>query len=168
MKLRRDRMMDSGSKPMVGPIEAVGLGFRKCVRFGGRTTRAEYWWWVLFVFLGRAVFQGVDDVINSETSLGENRFRILFTMAILLPTMSATVRRLHDIGKTGWWLAAWLASLLGGLLLVGSLGGGVADSGGLIVALVFIPWAAFTIWWIVWTVRQGEPGGNRFGPDPRA
>lgn len=159
---------------MVGPIEAVGLGFRKCVRFGGRATRAEYWWWVLFVFLGRAVSQGVDDVITSETGLGEDRFRILFTMAMLLPTMSATVRRLHDIGKTGWWLAAWLAGLalvllspVVGTWVLGTSLGQLADHGGFI-ALVFIAWAALGVWWIVWMVRQGESGGNRFGPDPRA
>ena len=152
---------------MVGPVEAVKAGFCKCVRFGGRATRAEYWWWVLFVMLGRAVFHGIDDVINSEGSSGEDRFRILFTMVTLLPTMSATVRRLHDVGRTGWWLAVWLAGLLGGLLLVGSLGRGVADQGSFI-ALMLITWAAIGVWWIVWMVRQGESGGNRFGPDPRA
>ena len=160
--------MDSGSKPMIGPVAAVKAGFRKCVRFGGRATRAEYWWWVLFVFLGRAVFQGVDDVINSETSLGENRFRILFTMAMLLPTMSATVRRLHDIGKTGWWLAVWVGCPIVAIGALGaSLDQGIADQGGFI-ALVLITSAAIGVWWIVWMVRQGESGGNRFGPDPRA
>ena len=48
-------MTTSTTNPMVPPVEAVVQGFRKYADFGGRATRAEFWWWVLFIVIGSTV-----------------------------------------------------------------------------------------------------------------
>ena len=93
---------------MTGPIAAVIQGFRKYAVFGGRATRSEYWWWVLFIAIADLILIVVDDVIVN--ALGDyGPFGTLFWLATLLPGLAVTVRRLHDIGKSGWWLLAWYA-----------------------------------------------------------
>ena len=99
---------------MVPPVEAVVQGFRKYADFGGRATRAECWWWVLFLVIGSAVFTGIDSLIGWGSPLDT-----LFVLATLLPTLAVTARRLHDIGKTGWWQLGWYAISLAAWLVAG-------------------------------------------------
>ena len=183
-------MTTSPTNPMVNPIEAVVQGFRKYAHFGGRATRAEFWWWVLFIVLGSAVFAGIDSLIGWDSPLAT-----LFTLATLLPTLAVTARRLHDIGKTGWWQLGWNAITLTAWLVAGVMfsiavdgtrdasgrfGGveGNFDFANLGEALASFPPAvivliaaivitlAIIVWAIVWLARQGGSGQNRFGPDP--
>ena len=187
-------MTTSTTNPMVNPIEAVVQGFRKYADFGGRATRAEFWWWALFIVIGSAVFSGIDRLIGSGSAL-----ETLFFLATLLPTLAVTARRLHDIDKTGWWqlgwyaisLTAWLAAgvmyVIGAFIEYGTsdASGGWsfdsdnvdwANSGEIFAAfppsaIVLIAATVITlgiiVWEIVWMARQGGTGQNRFGPDPR-
>ena len=97
-------MTTSTTNPMVPPVEAVVQGFRKYADFGGRATRAEFWWWVLFIVIGSTVLSVIDSLTGWGSSL-----ETLFGLATLLPTLAVTARRLHDIGKTGWWQLGWYA-----------------------------------------------------------
>ena len=99
---------------MVNPVEAVVRGFRKYVDFGGRAARAEYWWFVLFLVIGGIVFSVIDRLIGSGSTL-----ETLFFLATLLPALAVTARRLHDIGKTGWWQFGWYAVTLTAWLVAG-------------------------------------------------
>ena len=180
------------TNPMVTPVEAVVQGFRKYAEFGGRATRAEFWWWGLFIVIGGIVFSVIDRLIGSGSAP-----ETLFGLATLLPTLGVTARRLHDIGKTGRWQLGWYAVnitawLVAGIMfLIAVVGtrdasgrfGGVegnfdfANSGDALssfppAAIVLLAAAVITlasiVWAIVWLVRQGGSGENRFGPDPRA
>ena len=71
---------------MVSFGEAIKLGFHGYVKFSGRSTRAEYWWWVLFVILTQQAL----NVVNI-------RIGILFGLAVLIPGLALGTRRLHDI-----------------------------------------------------------------------
>ena len=92
---------------MTTPITAVIQGFRKYVVFGGRATRAEFWWWVLFIFIGGIVLSVIDRIIGLLGVWEHGPLETLFSLATLLPGLAVTARRLHDIGKTGWWQLAW-------------------------------------------------------------
>lgn len=89
-------------------VDAVKICFTKYVGFEGRATRSEYWWWVLFVFLV-AIALGVLDL---------QMLSGLFSLGILLPSLAVGARRLHDIGKSGWWLLVNLIPLVGWLVLL--------------------------------------------------
>ena len=178
-------------------IGAITTCLRKYAVFSGRATRAEFWWWVLAVVIVSIVVSIVDGFIAAAT--GGNIDGVLsgiFTLAVLLPNLAVTVRRLHDIGKSGWWLLVWIVLGLGpwlilaglvigavyGSLYIASLASGPVDLfAGLltrfaliwilaILGLIFaiLVSLVIAIWEIIWLARQGETGPNRYGPDPRA
>ena len=170
------------SRPRVGFGEAIKQGFRGYVGFSGRATRAEYWWWVLFVFLASLGCSIVDGIIGAAT--GRNIFGVfqfLFSLATFLPNIAVTARRLHDIGKTGWWQAIWyVLPFLAWVTAVGLWFVAVASAVvlgwftpafalAIIVSIIaFFLSLGVIVWSVLWMVRQGQLGPNRFGPDPRA
>jgi uncharacterized membrane protein YhaH (DUF805 family) len=64
----------------------------------GRARRAEYWWFVLFNLIASISLSVVDGVAGT-VYLG-----VIYSLAVLIPSIAVGVRRLHDIGRTGWWL----------------------------------------------------------------
>ena len=153
--------------PMVGFGQAINRGFSNYFTFSGRATRAEYWFWTLFSNLARAI-----PVVGW-----------LIGLATLIPSIAVTSRRLHDIGKSAWWIIVWP-------LLVGMW---VFWSAGFVLELIDLEksqnsdeefWEIFrtwlvsvgflalasigtVIWWVVWFARKGDRGTNKYGPDPR-
>ncbi len=84
-------------------FDAVSAGFRNYFDFEGRATRPEFWWFVLFLFLlglGTAVADASLG-LGSEDMAGP--INIVASLATLVPSLSVGARRLHDIGRTGWW-----------------------------------------------------------------
>jgi uncharacterized membrane protein YhaH (DUF805 family) len=107
--------------------------------FSGRAQRAEYWYFVLFyllIFIGLAIIDSVTGTFNAETGMG--LLSGICSLALFIPSLSVSVRRLHDIGKSGWWL------LVGVIPLIGA-----------IVMLIFL-------------VKDGESGENMYGSNPKA
>lgn len=78
-------------------ITAIKMFFANYANFKGRSTRAEYWWVMLFMFL-------VSCVLGFFGSLG-NYIYFAFSLACFIPSLALGIRRLHDTGKSGWWLA---------------------------------------------------------------
>ena len=99
-------------------IEAISSGFRNYVNFSGRAVRSEYWYWTLFVTIVVVVLGGIDQRLNPGVGIGA--FSIvngLVSLALILPGLAVSVRRLHDIDRTGWWLLLSF-TVIGVLLLI--------------------------------------------------
>ena len=176
------------SRPMMTIQESVKTCLRKYADFSGRATRAEFWWWVLATILVSLAFSAIDSFISAiSKAYIYSPLGTIFALAVLLPDLAVTARRLHDIGKSGWWQLAWLAiGVLGAIpLIVGVVVGLVAAFGGngswvnmgepsfwlpisIGFVISFLIWAGIFIWWLVWMVKQGQTGPNHYGPDPRA
>lgn len=101
------------------------------VDFSGRATRQEFWMFILFYVLFYTVVSVVSGVLGLE------ELALLCALAVILPAYAITARRLHDIGRSGWW------QLIGFVPFVG-----------LIVMIVFL-------------VMDSQPGANKFGPNPK-
>ena len=112
--------------------------WRKYADFKGRARRAEYWYFMLFNWIAIIVLGTIDNVITSSVfqQSGTPVSIIFYGLAVILPSIAVTVRRLHDTNHNGWWIFIKLIPIIG------------------------------DIWLLVYLVRKSQPGANRFGPSP--
>jgi uncharacterized membrane protein YhaH (DUF805 family) len=82
--------------PPMGFTEAISSFFQKYVTFSGRASRSEFWFAYLFVFIVSVVASVVDLVVRNEIVSS------LWNLAVLLPSLAMSSRRLHDINRSGW------------------------------------------------------------------
>lgn len=111
---------------------------KKYAMFEGRSRRKEFWQFALFVFLVQVVLAIFDRMTGTYSEGAE--FGLLggvFSLFVLIPSIAVTVRRLHDIGRTGWWILIYFLPLIGA-----------------IVMLVFM-------------VLDSQPETNQYGPSPK-
>ena len=88
-------------------VQAVQVCLRKYVDFSGRAVRSEFWWFALFQVI----------VMVVASMLGETVYAIV-ALALVLPSLAVGARRLHDIGKSGWFLLLHLLPIIGILVLI--------------------------------------------------
>ena len=100
--------------------------------FSGRSRRKEYWMFVLINFIIAIVLAVIESIIGTQGIIG-----MLFSLLILVPGIAVTVRRLHDTGRSGWWILIALVPLVGGIVL------------------------------LVFCAMDSEPGDNEYGPNPK-
>jgi len=81
-------------------VQAIKSCLGQYATFSGRASRSEYWWFFLFQVLVMVATGMLGDVINGLASL-----------ALLLPALAVGTRRLHDIGRTGWWQLLLLSGI---------------------------------------------------------
>lgn len=93
--------------------EAISSGLSRYIDFNTRSSRSEYWFWVLFVILLSIVAGVIDSIIFDAPIL-----RSLVTLGLLIPGIAVGVRRLHDIDRSGWWYLIALIPLIGALVLI--------------------------------------------------
>jgi uncharacterized membrane protein YhaH (DUF805 family) len=78
--------------------EAIASGFSNYVNFSGRAARSEYWFWTLFVVIVSIVCN-IIDMVATAGILG-----IIVGLGLFLPGLAVSIRRLHDLDRTGWWV----------------------------------------------------------------
>ena len=111
--------------------EAVNSGFENFANFSGRASRAAYWWWFLF-----GVLVSIATNILDAAVIGAPVLSPLAGLALFIPNLSVGVRRLHDTGRSGWWILIGLIPIIGWIVL-----------------LIFL-------------IEQGDAGDNEYGPPP--
>ncbi len=113
-------------------VEAVSYCLSNYFTFSGRGSRPEFWWFTLAVVLA-SIAGSIIDAVTGYPVLA-----FLVSLATLIPGLAATVRRLHDTDRSGWWILLAFIPLVGAIIL------------------------------IVWEASAGAPGPNRYGaPPPR-
>lgn len=163
--------------------DAIKTCFRKYVTFSGRATRPEYWYFILFVFLGSIVTSILDAGLFGsaaiETSPGMVEYRsngplaTIFGLGTLLPSISAGWRRMHDTGKSGLFLLYPMIVMIGMGSFAGLMGlGGDIGSAPLtgitaivlgLSVVVFLISPFLVLWWLT---RPSQPVSNPYGPNP--
>jgi len=117
---------------------AVKTCFGKYATFAGRARRAEYWYFVLFSILVGIGAIILDSMFGMFPEGGYGPISLLLQLALILPGISVTVRRLHDGDRTGWWFWLYLIPIVGIVMM------------------------------LIWVCSRGTAGDNRYGPDPLA
>jgi uncharacterized membrane protein YhaH (DUF805 family) len=103
------------SQPITNPL----IGYWKKVvlesyaKFDGRSRRAEFWWYFLANLIIGVVLNVVDAVIGLAGILS-----LIYALAVLVPGLAVGIRRLHDTGKSGWWLLIALIPIVGIIVLI--------------------------------------------------
>jgi len=111
---------------------------KKYAVFSGRARRKEYWFFVLFTILISIVLAIIDRFTGTYSAeYGMGLLGGLYTLAVLLPSIGVTIRRLHDTGRSGWWILLVLIPLIGAIVL------------------------------LVFMVLDSQPGTNEYGPNPK-
>ena len=90
--------------------------FNKYADFSGRALRSEFWWFVLFSLLGGIVSVIIDVMILGYSIESNGPINLIFTVALILPGIAVTARRLHDVNRSGWWQLIELTIV--GILLI--------------------------------------------------
>jgi uncharacterized membrane protein YhaH (DUF805 family) len=124
----------------MGFTDAVRICLQKYADFSGRGRRPEYWYFALFNLLV-GIAAGILDAIlgtDFDSRSGSGLISLLATLALLLPSLAAGVRRLHDTSRSGWWILIGLIPIIGWILL------------------------------IYWDVQPGQPESNQYGPPTSA
>ena len=137
--------------------------FENYANFSGRARRSEYWYFVLMNMIISTVTMVIDKVL--DVKFGVN---LLYGIAVFIPTLSVSVRRLHDIGKSGWiLLISYIAIIICGIgLILGILKLG-SSSFNIWFAIPIIVMFAICIWMLVLFVTEGNDGKNKYGSDPK-
>lgn len=117
-------------------MTAVKSVYSNYVGFSGRAPRAEYWYYTLFYIIVSLVLSGIDTALGLVIAEIIGVLSLLFMLASLLPGIAVGIRRLHDIGKSGWWLLIVFVPLIGAIVL------------------------------IVWFATNSQSGSNAYGPHP--
>ena len=128
---------------MMGFMDALTTVFRtKYATFSGRASRSEYWWG----YLGLAVTSTVLQILAMVGTIALLDFgqiaalpsliALVGTIGLLIPSITVTVRRLHDTGKSGW-----------------------------MALLIFVPCIGIILW-LVWMIEDGQAHENTYGPVP--
>jgi len=91
-------------------IDAVKLFYSNYANFNGRATRAEYWYPVLYMMICYAILLCLGKVGMILYSI--------FGLANIIPSISVGIRRMHDIGKSGWWILINLVPIIGGIWFI--------------------------------------------------
>jgi len=105
--------------------DAVGTCLRKYVDFSGRARRPELWWFVLFVSILTCFASVVDTIVFDTDRIQFGIFLFdqgpvgkVVTVLLVLPMLAVGARRLHDIGRSAWWLAIGLVPCVGFVVLL--------------------------------------------------
>jgi uncharacterized membrane protein YhaH (DUF805 family) len=106
--------------------------------FKGRARRKEYWFFLLFNLIVSLALTVVDFMTGTlDIELGMGLLSSLYSLAILIPSLAVTVRRLHDTDRTGWWLLIGIFPLIGAIVL------------------------------LVFMLLDSQPGDNQYGANPK-
>jgi len=111
---------------------------KKYAVFSGRARRKEYWYFALFNIIASIALgfiDGLSGFFSPEAGIG--LLGGLYSLAILIPSIAVSIRRLHDTDRSGWWLLISIIPLIGAIVL-----------------LVFL-------------IQDSSPNDNRFGANPK-
>ena len=143
--------------------------FENYANFNGRARRSEYWYFILFNILFTSAAKILDSLLGLEFGSSDSGvLGTIYGLAVFIPSLAVSVRRLHEIGKSGWLLliAYSLVILFAMILVVGSLAHSFNSSSlqFILIGLIFI----IAIWLLVMFCTEGDNFTNKYGPDPKA
>jgi uncharacterized membrane protein YhaH (DUF805 family) len=135
--------------------------FRKYAVFAGRSTRTEFWVFA-FLYLGLTMAANYIDALDGIRRPVAGRFgmaELVVSLVLLMPLLSVGARRLHDSGRSGWWMMMLYIPYLGWTLARNSSSAELMSLGGVAVGFIAL---------MVFFLLPGDGAHNEYGASPRA
>jgi uncharacterized membrane protein YhaH (DUF805 family) len=161
----------------MGFFEAIQSVFSKYFQFSGRARRSEYWFFALFTLIVTIVLSVADAALFGYGPTSPTWLNDFFSLITFIPSLSVSVRRLHDVNRSGWWILLTISALIIGVTLYSPYFALEAEmpnffgdappvdqvTAGIVLLLAF----GLGLLLFVWSVISGTDGENRYGPDPK-
>jgi uncharacterized membrane protein YhaH (DUF805 family) len=125
--------MAAGTPRKESAVEWYLDGLKQYAVFSGRARRKAYWMFALVNIIIAVVLGIFEGMVGGPGVVG-----VLYCLAVLIPNIAVSIRRLHDTDRSGWWLLIGLIPLIGSIIL------------------------------LVFMAQEGQPGPNQYGPNPKA
>ena len=110
---------------------------KKYAVFSGRARRREYWYFVLFNYIIGFVLGLIESLAGIAPEIDYSVLAGIYSLAVLLPGIGVSIRRLHDTGRSGWWLFIALVPIIGAIII------------------------------LIFMVGDSQEGTNQYGPSPK-
>ena len=94
-------------------VESIQTVFSKYCDFNGRARRSEYWWFTL----AYSIVNGILSALTRNGGTVMSIITLIVALAVFLPSLGVAVRRLHDTGRSGWWILLAF-TCIGGIVLI--------------------------------------------------
>lgn len=147
-------------------MDATRWAFEKYFDFSGRAQRAEYWWFFLFTLIASVILGIADAMIFGWSEDDIMPISTIFSLAVVIPSLSVGWRRMHDIDRSGWWTLLPYGVLIFVVIALVTLG--VTETAGAATILGSIGLFVISfIYVIVLLCRDSDYDTNRFGPSPK-
>jgi uncharacterized membrane protein YhaH (DUF805 family) len=154
--------------PMMSFGDAIRVCFEKYATFSGRARRAEYWWFYLFTIIVRFGTGILDGIAAGGTKV--QPFSAIAGLALLVPWLAVWTRRMHDTGRSGFWVLGFCIAIFA--LIIGIVAGvGIEaethqEGAAVMAGICGLGIVGVMIWAIVMVCLDGQRGPNQYGPDP--
>ncbi|WP_323012204.1 DUF805 domain-containing protein [Castellaniella sp.] len=110
--------LDGKARSSYNPFDWFILAFKNYANFKGRAERQEYWFYILFYFIGILGLSVIDEILFGVPYSDFGLLSSVFMLASLMPTVALSARRLHDLGKSGWWQLLSIIPVIGTIILI--------------------------------------------------
>ena len=160
------------------------MPLKRYAEFSGRSRRMEYWMFQLFMFLvyiamvvlmmvvgagGLMTGDPTAAVAAGGAALVIGGLYILFALAMFIPSLAVSVRRLHDTNRSGWWILAPISGYV--IMLIGAAMAAASPDnpgvGGILAMIGMVAVIGLGITLLVFMFLEGTRGPNKYGPDPK-
>lgn len=104
--------------------QAISYNLNNMTNFSGRASRSEFWWWILFVWIINVILAFLINLVTPSSgdtsSLGllGNVALLIVSVIFFLATLAVAVRRLHDTGRSGWWVLLYWVCCIGTIIMI--------------------------------------------------
>lgn len=132
-----ENQMYNQPTPRLNMGQAIRSVLNQYATFKGRARRSEYWWWSLAYGIAYVAAFTLDVCLGLGNESGMGVLSGILFLAVFIPGIAVLVRRLHDVGHSGWWILISLIPFFGGIVI------------------------------LIFCIQDSQPGDNEYGPSPK-
>ena len=146
--------------------------FENYANFNGRARRSEYWWFTVAHIIIVTILSLLDNGLGLTFGSGNSGvLKTIYSLLIFIPSLAVAVRRLHDVGKSGWLLLIVYGLIIAfavGMFVSGYATGMAGGDFGIAFIIPVLGIIAVGVWMLILLFTEGDRCTNKYGSDPKS